>query len=404
MSIELTREELRSFIIRCHMLDNFSYDVSKEGIFSVFQRLGCIQYDPLNVIGRNVDLVLQSRLRDVKVGSIDKYLYEERLLIEGWDKEMSIYQMTDWPYFSRIRTCYQEGVINSLRYRGQMEALDYTDIVVDEIESRGPLNSNQLKFGTCNISHWGHRQLSGATMNYLFASGRLGVLKRSGVQRTYELIENILPFDILSKEEPFKNDSEFIEWYFLRRITSLGVCWSRTGGGWNGYYLSDLKVRKRVLHEMTEKGLIIPIQVSGIQETLYINANDVHFLNSTNEQDGNVRYIAPLDNFLWDRELVKKIFDFDYSWEVYLPKEKRKYGYYVIPVLYRNHFIARMEPVKQDKNKPFTIKNWWWEKHVPINSDLKEAILESMIRMAEFLQADGYAEDNLETIFGCSER
>lgn len=399
-SIELSREELRSFVVRCHMLDNFLYDISEEGISTVFNRLGCIQYDPLNVIGRNMDLVLQSRLKGAKVGSIDKYLYKKHLLIDGWDKEMSIYQMRDWPYFSRIRTCHQEGVIGSLRYRGQMDALEYTDIVIEEIKNRGPLNSKQLKLGKCNTSRWGHRQISGATMNYLFASGKLGILNRSGVQRTYELIEKIVPEDILYQEDPFEDESAFIEWYFLRRIKSLGVCWAHSGGGWNGYFLSNRKLRDKVLYEMVEKGLIIPLRVFGIKETFYINAKDIVFLNSVNKQDGNIRYIAPLDNMLWDRELIKRIFDFAYSWEVYLPKDKRKYGYYVIPVLYQNRFIARMEPAKQEGNKPFVIKNWWWEEGVSINNDLKESIVQSMLQLVEFLQADGYADSNLQTIFG----
>ena len=102
---------------------------------------------------------------------------------------------------------------------------------------------------------------------------------------------------------------------------------------------------------------------------------------------------------LWDRGLLEKIFGFKYSWEVYLPASKRKYGYYVIPVLYKNRIVARMEPEKQKNGKSFIVKNWWWEKDISIDNDLKDAILLAMKRFAKYVNADGYSKDNEKIIF-----
>jgi uncharacterized protein len=121
-------------------------------------------------------------------------------------------------------------------------------------------------------------------------------------------------------------------------------------------------------------------------------------LHKKPDYDNYVRFLAPLDNMLWDRLMVYKLFDFQYSWEVYLPIEKRKYGYYVLPVLYQNKIIARMEPEKHEVGKPFTIKNWWWEEGIPINSKLKSAIKIGLNIFSEYLNADGIDKESLGRI------
>jgi len=113
--------------------------------------------------------------------------------------------------------------------------------------------------------------------------------------------------------------------------------------------------------------------------------------------------MAPLDNMLWDRLLVHKVFDFQYTWEVYVPQEKRKYGYYVLPVLYRNSFIARFEPIKYEKGLPFIIKNWWWESAYDTlgaksKKETKEAVLKGLENFAAYLGADGI-DTNQHNVF-----
>jgi uncharacterized protein YcaQ len=185
----------------------------------------------------------------------------------------------------------------------------------------------------------------------------------------------------------------------MRRIGSLGIHWLRNGGGWNGYFLSDSQLRKKIFDSLEQKGLIVPITVSELNETIYIRIQDLNMLDTKPAYDEYIRILAPLDNLLWDRILVYKLFDFQYSWEVYVPEEKRKYGYYVLPILYQNKIIARMEPVRQEANKPFRIKNWWWESNVSKNSKLKHAIENGLKLFAQYLDADGIKKSDLQMLF-----
>jgi uncharacterized protein YcaQ len=102
---------------------------------------------------------------------------------------------------------------------------------------------------------------------------------------------------------------------------------------------------------------------------------------------------------LWDRLMIHKVFGFQYSWEVYLPVEKRKYGYYVLPILYQNKLIARMEPMKFDIGKPFSIKNWWWEPEITIDNKIKAAVKNGLKIFSEYLNADGIDQKSMKIIF-----
>jgi hypothetical protein len=97
--------------------------------------------------------------------------------------------------------------------------------------------------------------------------------------------------------------------------------------------------------------------------------------------------MAPLDNLLWDRRMLKELFDFDYRWEVYVPADKRRYGYYVLPVLYGDRFIARFEPGNDTKRSLLTIKNWWWESGTNPSDVMKADLVGCFRRFLEYLGA-----------------
>jgi uncharacterized protein YcaQ len=95
--------------------------------------------------------------------------------------------------------------------------------------------------------------------------------------------------------------------------------------------------------------------------------------------------IAPLDNLMWDRELINALFGFNYRWEVYKPVKDREYGYYVLPVLYGDRFIARFEPGRDKKNDSLLIKNWWWEKDIDVTQDIQDALKDCLIDFIDYL-------------------
>ncbi|MDR1837791.1 MAG: winged helix DNA-binding domain-containing protein [Treponema sp.] len=398
MTLKITKNELSSYLVQYHSLDCLDRLAGEAGIKNFFRRTGSVQYDPLDIAGRNPHLVLQSRIKGFTRDMLEKLLYKDRFLVDAWDKEMSIYKTEEWPFFSRIRERREESARGTLERRGQEKALTYTARILKKLETGGPAMAAGIDLGKCRAGSWGHRNIAGAALDYLYARGEVGVYKKKNTQKVYDLIQNLIPEKILKSPEPFRNDGDFYEWYFLRRIKSIGVHWLKNGGGWNGFFLSDSQLRKKTFESLEKKGAIERIEIPGINESFYICQDDIKTLRTKPDYDNCVKFLAPLDNMLWDRDMVYKIFDFQYTWEVYVPAEKRKYGYYVLPVLYRDKLIARMETIKQ-KTYPLTIKNWWWEPDIKITNKLRAAVENGLKKFAEYLNLDGVNKEVTRLIF-----
>lgn len=392
MILNWTKEEARTFIVNYHMLNQKELLKDYDGVMDVFNRLLSIQYDPLNVVGRNSDLVLQSRIKNYKSTMINQALYTDRTIIDGWDKQMGIYRTKDFPYFKYVRSNRAESDINTLKYRLQLDVLDYVDAVLDIIQKRGPIYSSEIKMGESKKYQWGQTKPSSATLDYLFHLGKIGISERRNTQKRYDLIERLIP-DYANKENPFKTEDDFQKWYFLRRLKSMGFAWNKSGVHWSGFRIKNKKVREKVIQELLDDDTIQQINVEDHKEPFYIEKAFLDLEDNIKEQ---VSFIAPLDNFIWDRELIKYLFDFEYTWEVYVPKSKRKYGYYVLPILYGNKFIGRIEFEQQRNNEPLIIKNFYLEENVRIIKKIQTAMLQGLKRFQKYLGASDII--NIETI------
>jgi len=349
-----------------------------------FKRVGCVQYDPLNVVGRNADLVLQSRINNYKPEMLKSLLYDERKLMDAWDKVMSIYPTEDWPYFHLVREQRGHDVMATLQHRESAHALDYIDIVMDTLAKNGAMQPKQIGKGAAGNGSWGHRNIYNATMDYLFHVGKLGVSQKINVNKVFDLIENIIPPHVLDAPAIFETKHDFFKWYVYRRIAGVGMLWNKNGGGWYGTLIPDKKTRAQIFDELMDEGLVVAIEVEGVAEKFYARSSDISAETNAPVSNQAVKFIAPLDNLIWDRDMVSKIFGFDYTWEVYVPAPKRKYGYYVLPVLCSNRFIARFEPDKSATH--LRIKNWWWEADMVITDELIDRVMQAMERFAVFLE------------------
>ena len=381
-----SREEARHMLCRYHNLDGAETLCGKTGVEKIMQRIHSIQYDPLNVIARNADLVLQARVSDYKESDLYHLLYKEHKLVDGFDKEMCIYDSEDFARFKFIRNEYHKHIVPTLKHRNQMGILDILDDVRDFVNEHGRTGTKDISIGEVRESRWGHKKLSSAALDYLFNTGELCVADKRGTQKYFDLTERVLG------DKDFQCDlnmsvEDFLEWYVERRIQSVGFLWNKAGGGWQGRFLSENELRNSVLQTLLEKNKICEIQIEGIKESFYISKNfQEHMKYQTTHS--YVRFMAPLDNMIWDRKMLETLFDFTYSWEVYTPVAKRKFGYYVLPVLYNDNFIARFEAEPVREAGEFIIKNWWWEPGIEPKDDMNESIVSEMVRFAEFLQVN----------------
>jgi uncharacterized protein YcaQ len=199
----------------------------------------------------------------------------------------------------------------------------------------------------------------------LLYGGETVVHHRVGTRRYFDLSERVLPAKLIEAAKRHASHEDYMEWHVFRRARGVGLVdlriTAKFGGmvGWQGG-----RIRAAILR-LEKKGRLVPIVVKELpRQRFFVRRDDMPALEAAAKSyrgKHGAAFIAPLDNLMWDANLVQMFFNFQYTWEVYKPAEKRDYGYYVLPVLCGDRFVARIDPQYDRAAKVFTVKNWWWE-------------------------------------------
>lgn len=231
----------------------------------------------------------------------------------------------------------------------------------DKLRKEGPLSSLELGLEKKIGWPWGPARIARAALESMFWWGELIVHHSTGKRKYYDFSKNHLPEETLQAPDPNKTLEDYHDWHVKRRIKSLGLLWALAGDVWLGIHGMKSKERVASINRLLKKGEILEVNVDGLSAPLFIckeNEDELTEALDTNVVPTEAAVIAPLDNLLWNRRLLKELFEFDYVWEVYKPAHLRQYGYYVVPVLLGDRFIARFEPVGNSKSKTLIIKGW----------------------------------------------
>lgn len=386
--ISISKETARRFLLMKQGLFGSYEFKNKQGAYDYLRQAGCIQYDPVDAVGKNAELTLQSRVSGFKKKYLSDLLYKDRRLFDYPDKEISIIPMEDWPYFNRFRKVSRD---NADRFTGlrelENEALEY-------IRKHGPVSSATLpldgEIKWYSSIHWsgdwegGMTKASRSVLEQLYTTGDLIIHHKEGSRKFYDLAEKHVPQEVLKREDPLSDEYDHIRWRVKRRIGAIGMLWNRNSTAFLGIWgLKDN--RNRVFNDLLASGEILEVQVEGIKIPFYILADDKELLIKAADaslKSSRCEFLAPLDPMLWDRDLIRKIFDFSYTWEIYTPREKRVYGYYVLPVLYGDRLVGRIEPKKE--NGRMVIANIWFEPGIRRTKRIMQAVNKRMQGFARF--------------------
>jgi len=385
-SLYLSNQEARRFLLTKQGLWPPRALSSKDGVMAVFERLACIQFDPLNVVGRNPDLVLQSRVGDYVPGMLYELAYVERQLYDYWDKMMAILPMRDWPR-QELRRRNWRGIHADRRAKYAEDV----ERILAVIREQGPMSSLDFKaqHGVEGKTdwRWGRMRTAKALLEMLADTGELMVSYRQGARRYYDLRERVLPAEVAT-QVLLTDAEEFMRWKVARRCQGIGLVGPGMGGElWLG--VGKARQKDRVIDALVERGEMVPLQIEGDRRTYYVLARDLPHLETARKSAPTPRaaFIAPLDNLLWSRNLIERLFSFRYVWEVYKPAHERQYGYYVLPVLYGDRFVARFDPKLDRDEGILRIVSWHWEPGESLTQELAEALRDGLAHFMAFAGA-----------------
>jgi uncharacterized protein len=342
-------------------------------VMAVVDHLGSLQFDPLDIAGRNHDLVLNARIDAYRREHTDALLYEERRLYETYNKGLSLVPTAHLPWFrvdwDRHRVSHEGGAFEE--HRALVEEL------LERIRTTGPMSSSDVEPRGAIDWYWRPTNQVRAILEALAEAGILGIARREGNRRVYDLMERLFPADLLAQRPRARDQYRH---KLLSRYRGNGLLGS-TGGAelwWTSFpYRAQgtedgvpLRTagRRQLQAQLIEEGALIPVEVPGMKGHRYVPADALPRLDQAEDEVAaglpsttGVAFLAPLDPLVWDRDLLRALYDFDYVWEVYVPAAKRRWGYYVLPIHHGDRFVGRIEPRFERKRDTLDILGLWWE-------------------------------------------
>lgn len=339
-----------------------------------------MQYDPLNPVGRNLDLVLQARVPDYIVGDWHDLAYRDRFLYDSWDKQASLVLMRDYPqrriYYVWHAQRWHEAILD--RYPEAVRT------VVEELRDRGPLSSTEFHFQEHHRQwegSWYGPKLTKNVLRALWHTGQVHTFSRDNGKHVYDLAERIIPGHLF--KVPRLSAKESIDWLILLRHQALGLMRPNAGEAVWSLGISASERRKHLL-ELVQHNLLVPVDVDGVR--YHTLPRTLELLDTGPELEQQMRFLAPLDQLIWDRPAVGQLFGFDYVWEVYKPEKLRRWGYYVLPVMFGEKFVARFD--SRFSQGCWTILKWYWEDAVQLTPELLQALEQAVGRFRRYLGAE----------------
>ena len=342
-ALKLTPAEARSFVHRALLLVQPAPDLG-----AALAHHGYVQIDPINVCGRMHDLILRNRVVAYREGDLMRHLHGEpaaplaaavRTAFEhhlpSQQNILVAFPLEAWPH---LHAANRARAGRAGTWSGRLDARQrlLAERILGEIAARGPLCSDDIDDDQRDHPGWGaSASLAKTTLQKLFFHGRVLIARRINQRRYYDLPERVLPAATLAAPKP--SSRETARWF------------------------ATLKLRQRRLASLKRDelraidDLVQPVTIEGCGP-LYCLASDLPLLDLAIEnaeskiKNSPPRLIAPLDPLIYDRRLTARLWNLDYTWEVYTPPAKRTRGYYALPVLVGHEFVGHVDPKADREN------------------------------------------------------
>jgi len=365
------------------------------GAESALRQMQALQLDPLTMVARSQDIAMYGRVLGYKPEHLYKMAYEKRKAFD-YGGTLFMYPIYEFPYW---RLHMKRRAQSGIRY----EAFTHppkklVKFVMEELRDKGPLGNRDLEGDAVREWSYRGRKETSVVLFFLWLTGEVMITSRKGFDRIYDLRERVLP----SKYD-YDADEKEAEDFFSRKVIAFsGMLRENSFKTSLSYYIrqniGSEEARHRIAN-LIEQGVASRIQLEDSKDTYLVLNSDLPHLSALeagrvpktwkikgpSTQD-EVTFLAPLE-IVSARGRAKKVFDFDYVWEVYKPAHQRKWGYYTLPILYGDDLVARLDPKLDRTTMTLQILGFWLEEDAPQDAAFADALANGLKRFADMIGA-----------------
>jgi len=375
----MSRKQARRLAIRAQRLDGCPAPTDgSTAVLQIIQQLGYVQIDTISVVERAHHHTLWTRFPTYTPEVLHTLQAEDRSVFEYWTHALSVVPMSDYAYYRHQMDRFRnDGGTWTRAWRAEhRELMGY---VLKRIRAEGPLTSKDFapppghKRGT-----WWNWKPAKIALEVLFRQGDLMIAERRSFQKVYDLAERVLP-DGVDATAP--SSGQRAAFQVRRALAAHGVIGER--GIADMLCVADKRAVSGVLKRLTASGEVVRVQVENIDLPWYALAETTEAVDAP-ESAGSVYLLSPFDSLIIQRQRMQRLFDFAYTLECYLPAEKRTHGYFVLPILWQDRLIARVDPKADRETGTLQLKRLLFEPGFSEYDDVMESLAAAFSRFARF--------------------
>ena len=373
---EIDSSQARAIALRAQGLDGATaFGSGKAGTLNAIEHLGYVQIDTISVVERAHHHMLWSRVPDY-VPEWLRELHAERRVFEYWSHAAAFLPMRDFrqslPLMRSFRRKFHWSD-DSPELRRVMRR------VLARIRSEGPLRARDFESKDVHVlGSWTFGKMEKRALHELWMRGDVMVASRAGFQKSYDLTARVLPENI---DRSMPAEAEAADFLIGRTLQAHGLAREP-----ELRYLRDgavaATIRKRLAHAV-KQGRVVSVQVGDLNEPAYALPETLEHLPDSVEAT-EARILSPFDNLIVQRGRLRWLFDFDYQLESYLPVAKRRYGHFVLPVLWGERFAARLEAKALREQSKLALTGLWFEPGYEKNRKFRKALRAVLENFAAF--------------------
>lgn len=391
------------------LLDRPERRATAGSVYDLIERMGFVQIDTINAVERAHHITLFSRLDGYRHAMLARLLERDRSLFEHWTHDASAIPTKWFPHwrkrFEGARTRIQANAWWRQRMGDNHSAI--VDEVLRRIEREGPLLSRDFEVdpghrnGSATPRSGGGDESGGgggwwgwkpqkAALEYLWRSGELMVARRINFQKVYDLTQRVLPEH---HERPCSEEQERVEWACATAMQRLGIATpAELAAFWRAI---DIPAARRWCAQARQEGRLVEVMVDSADGSKPRKAFAPHdyqvIVRQLDEPPRRLRLLSPFDPVLRDRKRTLRLFNFDYRFEGFVPAAKRRYGYYVLPLLEADQLIGRVDPRFDRERGELIVNRVWWEPRIRPTRARQRALTDALDRLATFIGAERWS-------------